>query len=92
MDPHPRTVTETHFYISFLQFSTDVVACNRNPKTDVVQGLDTYNEPDERANDVDPHQNVVLFSSNYTDGRIICRCVPTHRRLKQLEGEGARVK
>ena len=61
----------------FLQFSADVVACNRDPKSGVVRGLDTYNEPDERANDVDAHQNVVQFSSNYTDGRIICRYIYT---------------
>ena len=64
------------FIVPFcLQFSADVVACNRNPKTGMVQGLDTYNEPDQRVNDVDPHQNVVQFSSNYTEGRIICRYV-----------------
>ena len=57
------------------QFSADVVACNRNPKTGMVQGLDTYNEPDQTANVVDPYQNVVLFSSNYTEGRIMCRYV-----------------
>lgn len=58
-----------------LQFSADVVACNLNPQTGVVQGLDTYNEPDKAANDVDPHQNVIQFSGNYSNGRIMCRYI-----------------
>lgn len=58
-----------------LQFSSDVVACNRNPETGEVQGLDTYNvPPTERGNNVDPNQNnIVQFSANYSDGRIMCR-------------------
>ena len=57
-----------------LQFSTDVVACNRNPNTDQAQALDTYNDPMERANHVDPNQNnIVQFSANYSNGRIMCR-------------------
>ena len=55
------------------QFSSDVVACNRNPSTDVVEGLDTYNEANYKTNKVDPKPNVVLFSSDHTDGRIRCR-------------------
>lgn len=57
-----------------VQFSTDVVACNRNSNTGQVKGLDTYNDPTERANNVDPNQNnIVQFSGNYSDGRIACR-------------------
>ena len=57
-----------------LQFSADVIACNRNPNTDQVQGLDTYNDPKILTNKVDQNQiNVVQFSANYSNGRIICR-------------------
>ena len=49
------------------------MACNRNPETGVVQGLDTYNEAENPVNVVDPQQNVVQFSANYSDGRIKCR-------------------
>ena len=58
----------------FFQFSADVVACNKNPDTGIIEGLDTYNDPPKnRANTVDKHQNVVHFSGNFSDGRIKCR-------------------
>ena len=49
------------------------MGCNRNPDTDAVEALDAYNDPRERQNNIDPHQNVVQFSANFTDGRIKCR-------------------
>ena len=78
-----HTIPQSHKVIflmtlcnTYLQFSADVVACNRNPDTDQVQGLDTYNDPTERANHVDPNQtNIVHFSGNYSNGRIMCRYI-----------------
>ena len=62
------------FFFFFFQFSADVVACNRDPKTGVVKGLDTYNLADVLTNQVDVHQNnIVPFGGNYTGGRINCR-------------------
>ena len=65
-----EVLTHTHTHS---QFSSAVVACNRDPSTDVVEVLDTYNAPDKRANELTPVQNVVKFVANYSDGRIACR-------------------
>ena len=57
-----------------LQHSADVVACNRNPDNSDVHGLDTYNEQNAYNNKVNKNQNnVVPFSANYSNGRIMCR-------------------
>lgn len=62
-----------------LQFSSIVVACNRNPVTDIVQALDTYNTPPkERDNKINPFPNVIQLSANYSDGKITCRYPNTH--------------
>lgn len=58
-----------------LQYATDVVACNRDPNTDMVETLDAWNSAVWRRTTVDTNSDVVKFSSNYIDGRISCRCV-----------------
>ena len=64
-----------------LQFSADVVACNRVPANDTIEVLDTYNiaEPG-RGNSLDPNQDVVVFNASFIDGRIICTYVDCTRK------------
>ena len=55
------------------QFDADVVACNRNPGTNEIEALDTYNAPSPTRNNlVDARQNVRLFNSSFDGTRIIC--------------------
>ena len=56
-----------------VQFAADVVACNRNPNTDEVEPLDAWNSAIKRRTTVDPNNDVIEFSTSYTDGRISCR-------------------
>ena len=51
-----------------------MVACNRNPSTDLVVALDTWNGQ-IYSNDVDTIQDVEQFSSSYSAGRISCRYI-----------------
>ena len=56
-----------------MQFSADVVACNRDPITNMVEALDTYNVPSPgRNNLVDASQDVLLFNSSFDGTRINC--------------------
>ena len=66
-----------HLYIFwlFVQFSADVVGCNRDPATNLVEVLDTYNEAAVRNNQPDPTQDVVLFNSSFDGTRIFCTLV-----------------
>ena len=60
-----------------IQFSADVVACNRDPATDMIEVLDTYNVAPTmgRNNLVDPTQDVMLFNSTFDGTRISCTLV-----------------
>ena len=49
------------------------MACNRDPSTNMLEVLDTWNVQSFKSNDVDSIQDVVLFSGNYSNGRITCR-------------------
>ena len=63
----------TTFLIFASQFDADVVACNRDPGTDMIEALDTYNLPPRTRNNlVDIRQNVQLFNSSFDGSRIIC--------------------
>ena len=53
-----------------------MVGCNRDPNTDMIEVLDTYNVPQmatpNRANRVDAIQDVLLFNSSFDGTRISC--------------------
>ena len=55
-----------------IQNLADVVACNRDPNTDMVRAFDTWNVASYN-NEVDDVQDVILLSSDYSGGRITCR-------------------
>ena len=66
------------YFVFLSQFDADVVGCNRNPGTNMIEALDTYNVPSpDRNNLVDRRQNVLLFNSSFDGTRIICTWV-TH--------------
>ena len=48
------------------------MACNRDPATNMVEALDTWNIQGY-DNNVDAVQDVELFSGSYSGGRISCR-------------------
>ena len=50
----------------------DVVACNRNPVTNMVEALDAWNT-ESYNNNIDAVQDVQQFSGTYSGGRIRCR-------------------
>ena len=56
----------------YQQESADVVACNRDPATDMVEALDTWNTVGFN-NIVDAIQDVESFLRSYSGGRIRCR-------------------
>ena len=57
----------------FAQFSADVLACNYNPSSSMVEALDTWNaDTPTRGNTVDDNQDVFLFSGELRNGRISC--------------------
>ena len=62
--------------ITFLcqQALADVVACNRNPSTGMVEALDAWNAQFYR-NIIDTVQDVQHFSGTYSGGRIRCRYI-----------------
>jgi hypothetical protein len=61
--------------LNFCQQSlADVVACNRNPSTNMVEALDAWNIQGY-GNNVDAVQDVQLFSGTYSGGRIRCRYI-----------------
>ena len=66
-------VLREYLSLSFsnVQFSTDVLACNLNPTTGMVEALDAWN-PASRNNIVDNDQDVFLFSGTSAGGRITC--------------------
>ena len=69
-------MVENYYEIYPIQFSADVVACNRDPATNLVEVLDTYNVPFPiRNNVVDPTQDVILFNSSFDGARISCTLV-----------------
>ena len=56
-----------------MQFSSDVVGCNRDPNTGMITAVDTYNsDSPARANSLDATQDVVLFQGTSDNGRIRC--------------------
>ena len=57
------------------QFDADVVGCNVNPSTGMVEALDTWNVDSGRGrNNVGDRTNdAILLSGTLQDGRIICR-------------------
>lgn len=50
----------------------DVVACNRNPATNMVEALDAWNIQGY-GNNIDAIQDVQTFLGTYSGGRIRCR-------------------
>jgi hypothetical protein len=54
------------------QFAADVVGCNRDPNTDTIVAVDTWNLNQGRGNVLDATQDVELFSGNFVNGRISC--------------------
>ena len=50
----------------------DIVACNRNPATNMVEALDAWNIQGY-GNNIDAVQDVQQFSGSYSSGRIKCR-------------------
>ena len=69
-------MVDSFYKIFSIQFSADVVACNRDPATNLVEVLDTYNVPFPiRNNMVDPTQDVILFNSSFDGARISCTLV-----------------
>ena len=56
------------------QSLSDVVACNRNPTTNMVEALDAWNIQGY-GNVVDAIQDVQRFSGTYSGGRITCRYI-----------------
>ena len=59
--------------ILFLQFSADVVGCNRDANNNnMVTVVDTWNLDAGRGNVLDATQDTVTFSSGFTSGRITC--------------------
>ena len=61
------------FFFFLTQFSADVLACNYNPSTSMVEALDTWNAATPaRGNTVDDDQDVFLFSGELRNGRISC--------------------
>ena len=73
--------------VVILQFSADVVGCNRNPGTGLVEVLDTWNQANARLNQMDPTQNVVMFRSIFSNNRISCTyvCTPYYVQLRVCE-------
>lgn len=55
-----------------IQNLADVVACNRNPSTGMVEALDAWNVQ-SYGNDIDSIQDVELRTGSYLGGRISCR-------------------
>lgn len=51
---------------------TDVVACNRDPVSGMIEALDTWNI-EGYGNQRDTIQDVILFTDSYANGRIMCR-------------------
>ena len=51
-----------------------MVACNRDPATGMIEGLDAWNLQGN-MNEIDVVQDVQLVSGNYSEGRIMCRWV-----------------
>ena len=69
--PHPSIFPSCSY--DWLQFSSDVVGCNRDPATDVISVVDTWNVPSNgRLNTLDVTQDVVLFQGSFVNGRISC--------------------
>ncbi len=60
-------------FFVYLQNSADVVACNRDPGTDIMTSFDAWNIQSSKGNQIDTIQDVVLFSGSYNNGRITCR-------------------
>jgi hypothetical protein len=54
------------------QLAADVVGCNRDPNTDMIAVVDTWNLNEGRGNVLDATQDVELFSGNFMNGRITC--------------------
>jgi hypothetical protein len=56
-----------------LQFDADVVGCIRDPSTDAVTAIDTWNaQADTRNNIRDDTQDIVLFNSSFVNSTISC--------------------
>ena len=56
-----------------MQLSADVLACNVNPDTNMVEVLDTWNTANERDNIPDDIMDAFMFSGDVQNGRIVCR-------------------
>lgn len=52
--------------------AADVVGCNRDPNSNMVVVVDTWNLDEGRGNLLDVTQDVEMFSSNFADDRITC--------------------
>lgn len=75
----------TKFHTATLfQFDADVVGCVRDPITDNVTTIDTYNVMAFTRNNVpDPTQDVIPFSSSFINGIISCTYV--HKQVFLLK-------
>ena len=57
----------------FLQFDADVVGCIRDPNTDEITAIDTWNAQATTRNNIrDDTQDIVLFSSSFINSTISC--------------------
>ena len=54
------------------QFNADVLACNVNSITNMVEALDTWNDQNQRFNIIDGIQNTDLRNGTFSNGRIQC--------------------
>jgi hypothetical protein len=60
-------------FFTFLQFDADVVGCIRDPNTDDVTAIDTWNALANTRNNIrDDTQDIVLFNSTFINSRISC--------------------
>ena len=61
------------WYFAVLQFDADVLGCNINAQSDMVEVLDTWNPSAPiRGNSGDTLINTFLFSGSSQNGRITC--------------------
>lgn len=69
----------------FFQFDADVIGCVRDPITDNVTAIDTYNQPNIRNNIADAAtQDLILFNSSFVNGTISCTYVLKNKLILML--------
>ncbi len=60
------------YLLRVYNFSADVLACNLNPETNMIEVLDTWNQATGRSNLNDDVMDTFLFSGTSDSGRITC--------------------